>query len=297
MSDTQWLSEIVDTHKVVERLEELTVDGWTIFSVLPLATGYYQVTATITDGGGGQTPQNTVYAISNDVVDKLDDKFGDVDTSGTTIWELDQIRQKETVLYAESVTISNLFGDIDTTGTALWELDQIRQDQLTIGGDTDTSGSVIWELDQLRQNQLDLQGDVGTSGSNLWELDQIRQGGETLINLIGDAGSSGSQLWYSDQILEYLKANLFSKFREGEVLPDQTGVGGVLTFTFSKEMDLIWVRTDDGDACRVDPFGGTPTANQGIQCDTGVVTPINFSTSTIKVYAANGYVKVWGVKY
>ena len=290
----EWKSDIVRVEEFAAHLKDLSDDGYSIFSAVQHSVdGYYLIVSYPNPGTSGQftfgpsgltvKDQGVITAINALTAVVLG---GELPENSTGLATYDEQLSGNTFLSGIKALV--------TSGNGI--LDQIASQS----GDTETSGTQLWELDQLRQSQeqlVDYTGPAETSGTQLWELDQIRQGGETLINLLGDAETSGSQLWYSDQILEYMKANLFSKFRSGEVLSDQTGVGGVLTFTFSQEMDLIWVRTDDGDACRVDPFGGTPTANRGIQCDTGVVTPINFSTTTLKIYAANGYVKVWGVKY
>lgn len=83
----------------------------------------------------------------------------------------------------------------------------------------------------------------------------------------------------------------------GQTLADQSGAGSVLTFTFDPQVDLVWVRCDGGVG-RADPFGGTPTASQGIPCDDAVPNPITVTTSVVKVFAATGVsVSVWGFRY
>lgn len=86
-------------------------------------------------------------------------------------------------------------------------------------------------------------------------------------------------------------------FAGGEVLADQAGAAGVLTFTFSAARQLVWVRSDGGVA-RANPFGGVPTSTSGIFCDDGVPTPITVTTSLVKVFAPTGTtVKVHGYSY
>ncbi len=86
-------------------------------------------------------------------------------------------------------------------------------------------------------------------------------------------------------------------FNSGATLPDQSGAGGVLTFTFASAMDLIWIRSVGG-VSRADPFGGTPTSTQGVYCADSEPQPITVTATTIKVYAPSGAtVSVWGYAY
>lgn len=90
-------------------------------------------------------------------------------------------------------------------------------------------------------------------------------------------------------------------YQTGEILPDQIGVGGVLTFTFSAPVQNIWVYAvnplapDDLGEVRVDPFGGTPTASLGIPVALGGITPIPTTATVVRVLAPNGVrVTVYG---
>lgn len=86
-------------------------------------------------------------------------------------------------------------------------------------------------------------------------------------------------------------------FTNGETLADQNGNNDVLTFTFASPMQLIWVRADGGDV-RVNPFGGTPTASNGIKCEDGIPNPLTINAIEIKVYAPSGVsVNVYGYRY
>lgn len=83
----------------------------------------------------------------------------------------------------------------------------------------------------------------------------------------------------------------------GEHLPDQPGAGGVLTFTFTAQMDFIWVRSVGGIS-RADPWGGEPTGNSGWYCDDNEATPIEVQASQIKIHApAGATVSVWGQRF
>lgn len=83
-------------------------------------------------------------------------------------------------------------------------------------------------------------------------------------------------------------------YQAGEILPDQSGNGGVLTFTFAASVQNIWVYavnpldlTATGEV-RVDPFGGTPSASTGIPVSYGGGFPIPIVTSSVKVFAPVG---------
>jgi murein DD-endopeptidase MepM/ murein hydrolase activator NlpD len=90
-------------------------------------------------------------------------------------------------------------------------------------------------------------------------------------------------------------------YQTGEILPDQTGSGAALVFTFSAPVQNIWVNavnpldlTDVGEV-RVDPFGGTPSATLGIPVGFGSLTPIPATLTTVRVFAGVGVrVTVYG---
>lgn len=83
-----------------------------------------------------------------------------------------------------------------------------------------------------------------------------------------------------------------------ESQPDQEGAGAVLTFTFIKKMDLIWILARGADARAA--FGTTetdPTASAGVPCLADTPMPMNIHTDTVRVYADSGDVSVWGFGY
>lgn len=85
-------------------------------------------------------------------------------------------------------------------------------------------------------------------------------------------------------------------FVGGQALPDQSGAGGVLTFTFSSPVDLFWVRSVGG-VSRADPFGGTPSVSAGVYCGADEPTPLSVTTTTVRVFApAGATVSVWGFR-
>jgi len=80
-------------------------------------------------------------------------------------------------------------------------------------------------------------------------------------------------------------------YQSGEVLADQTGAGAVLTFTFAAPRNLVMVHAVGADqVARADPFGGTPSATQGIRCDDGVPSYLPVIATTVKVFAPAGMV-------
>lgn len=89
-------------------------------------------------------------------------------------------------------------------------------------------------------------------------------------------------------------------YAAGEILADQVGSAGVLTFTFSSPVHLVWV-TDIGagtaNISRADPYGGTPTATSGIPVLNGSPTPLMQTTSSVKVWAPVGStISVYGCR-
>lgn len=103
----------------------------------------------------------------------------------------------------------------------------------------------------------------------------------------------------TDAQLRAANVRVADKFTAGEVLADRPGANGVLTFTFGAAVDLIWVRVDGGTTNgRIDPFGGTPTAAQGIVAEPGIPVPVTVSGSSVAVWAPAGCtVSVHGYRY
>lgn len=81
-----------------------------------------------------------------------------------------------------------------------------------------------------------------------------------------------------------------------EALAQQAGASAVLTFTFTSEVDLIWVRSD-GSGSSMATTTQTPTSTLGAVCEDGVPTPLTVRTSTVQVWAPSGVtVSVWGFR-
>jgi len=95
----------------------------------------------------------------------------------------------------------------------------------------------------------------------------------------------------TDTQLRSSKVGVADDFQAGEVLADQNGAGAVLTFTFTSSVQLVVIHARGATlVARADPFGGTPSASQGIVCgdDTPTYVPVN--TSSVKVFAPVGMV-------
>lgn len=87
-------------------------------------------------------------------------------------------------------------------------------------------------------------------------------------------------------------------FQNGEIRPTQTGANNVLTFTFSAPVQEVWIESSGtGLVSRADPFGGTPSATDGIPCYDEVPRKIRVITSTVQVYGPTGAeIMVWGLR-
>lgn len=94
----------------------------------------------------------------------------------------------------------------------------------------------------------------------------------------------------TDTQLRAGKVAVRDDYQTGEVLPDQTGAGGVLTFTFASAVHLVVVDANGAaaDVARADPFGGTPDAATGIPCRDETPTFMPVTTSAVEVFAPAG---------
>lgn len=90
--------------------------------------------------------------------------------------------------------------------------------------------------------------------------------------------------------------NPAADFATGEILEDQTGNAGVVTFTFSTHMYLICAYSADATS-RATAFGDPPTSSKGIVLPTDVPTYITARSNQLKVWAPVGAtVSVWGFR-
>lgn len=95
-------------------------------------------------------------------------------------------------------------------------------------------------------------------------------------------------------------ASLADDYTAAEYLAEQSGSGGVLTFTFSAQVQQVWVdmaamvATDVG---RVRVDGGNPTVSLGSPLRDQTPLPITANTATVKVLApAGSTVNCWGYR-
>lgn len=92
----------------------------------------------------------------------------------------------------------------------------------------------------------------------------------------GTKNAGGAAAWHTQD-----------DYNAGQCLAEQTGAGAVLTFTFASPVNLVLIEAvgSGSQVARVDPFGGTPTANLGIRADDAVPTYLPVTTSSVKVFA------------
>lgn len=131
---------------------------------------------------------------------------------------------------------------------------------------------------------------VGWNGSQQVTVSgsvSVQTQGATTLAVEGtvDQGDAGAERW----LVEDKDTTL-------EVLADQAGADGVLTFTFSAASQP-WVYVDTGDSVRVTTAAQTPTATFGLPVAPGSAFPVPVQTTTIRVYAATGQtVMVYGTR-
>lgn len=79
-----------------------------------------------------------------------------------------------------------------------------------------------------------------------------------------------------------------------QLLEDQAGSGGVLSFDFAAAVDLAWVRSV-GVVSRAGTPTAVPTATKGIYCADDEPTPVTLYGTQLRVFApAGATVSVWG---
>ncbi len=152
------------------------------------------------------------------------------------------------------------------------------------GGDASAANQTlqIARLDQLIANQTN-----GTQKTQISNQINTTVSGTVItqasgVTTISGLVNQGADTW-----------KVKDDFQQGEILPDQPGTNGVLTFTFSAPVDFIWI-TDTGtvtaNVSRADPFGGVPSVSVGIPVFNQAPTPINVTParSIIKLFAPTG---------
>lgn len=116
-------------------------------------------------------------------------------------------------------------------------------------------------------------------------------GGPELVGVKGEDGNTIAGPTNQFPVKDLLAAT--------EMLPDQFGAGGVLTFNLTQPADFVIVEVDNTDTanyvtyrCRVTLDGSDPASNLGLVARSGQGTSFIFpvSGSVIKVFAPTGVV-------
>jgi len=142
---------------------------------------------------------------------------------------------------------------------------------------------------QLRAAALAVSGTVALDSATLAALETINSiisGSVAVTNFPATQAVTGP---ITDAQLRASKVTVADDYQGGEVLADQAGVGGVLTFTFTSAVQLVVVHARGLNlVARADPFGGVPASSQGIICGDDIPTYIPVATSSVKVFAPAG---------
>jgi len=154
----------------------------------------------------------------------------------------------------------------------------------------DTNGQLTSLLTELGQ-KLEPGQAVALDAATLAALESITAavtGTVEVSNLPATQAVSGP---LTDAQLRAAKVGVADDFQAGEVLADQTGAGAVLTFTFAAARNLVLIQAvGAGQVARADPFGGTPSATQGIRCDDATPTYLPVTATVVRVHAPAGMV-------
>lgn len=159
---------------------------------------------------------------------------------------------------------------------------------------SDDVETTLSSIQTLLEGTLTVSGTVATTGTQTDGLTDAELRA-TPVPVSGTVTAAGTQTdALTDTELRAAEVPVSDDYTGGEVLPDQTGSGSALTFTFTDPVKLVVVQPSE-DGCRADPFGGTPSDTTGIPLVTDVPNFIPVTTSAVKVYAPAGAdVTVWG---
>lgn len=137
-----------------------------------------------------------------------------------------------------------------------------------------TSNVIIYQFNKPSKN--------GTVATNVLTLNY-----DTTAMADGD----NLQIFYDDP-----KASQRDTYYSDDAVDDITGANAVETVTFSKVVDLIWIRSIGGISRAGVNF--TPTSIKGAYCADDEPTPITIRTNTIEIYIPSGaIVSVWADGY
>lgn len=177
--------------------------------------------------------------------------------------------------------------------------------------------AVLTSVNAELQQKLEAGQDVGLSPASLaalenvtatvsnWPVDFPDQASQSILTsiqaILSDTLSVADASTLTNAQLRAQPVDTQDTYVSGQALAAQAGPG-LLTFSFSVPMDLIWVMSVDAGIDEAtswaDPFGGTPSAGVGIPCLDRAQQPITVRTTSVKVWAAPDVtVAVWGYRY
>lgn len=265
----EWRSDIVLVDNFPTHLKELTEDGYSVFSAVQHSVdGYYLIVSYPTGTANQLSFVNSDLATHDQsVVDAVTGLTSAI--LGGPIPAPGVGLATEQTQISGNTTLVGISGLAFTTASALTGIEAI------------VSTASLQESGNTSLNSIDNRvGTSGTTGTAVWELDQIRQ----LI------------------ISGYAR----DEYTSGIILPDQVGINGnnTLTFSFPRMMDRVHILVADPTnlnkqaVMRVDPFGGTPTASFGMAGLLNQEFEIHSRCQQVKVWFSGGFhCAVWGYYY
>lgn len=111
-----------------------------------------------------------------------------------------------------------------------------------------------------------------------------------------NVGNFPAQTGLTDAQLRASPVPVGDDYASGELLEDQVGANNVLVFTFSQPVASFWVAPQGlSGTCKIDHYGGEPSATRGIPVDAGGALPIPEPATVVRVFTPTGLrVTVWG---